>query len=79
MLSWQHRGGFSLDASTRIEAWDRHGLERLSRYCARPALALQRLHYVEEHMLLYRFPRPDPKGRTELVLTPLELIERIAS
>jgi len=36
MLSWDHGGGFSLDASARIEANDRAGLERLIRYCARP-------------------------------------------
>jgi hypothetical protein len=35
MLSWDHGGGFSLDASVRIEATDRDGLERLIRYCAR--------------------------------------------
>jgi len=32
-----HSGGFSVDASVRIEATDRAGLERLLRYCARPA------------------------------------------
>jgi hypothetical protein len=36
MASWHHGGGFSLDASVRIEATDRAGLERLLRYCARP-------------------------------------------
>ena len=34
MLSWKHEGGFSLDASVRIEGWDRNALERLARYCA---------------------------------------------
>jgi len=79
MLSWEHRGGFSLDASTRIEAWDRHGLERLSRYCARPALSLQRLHLIDDRTLLYRFQRPDPQGRTEMLLTPLQLIDRLVA
>ena len=31
MLQWDHGGGFSLDASVRIEAWDRAALERLLR------------------------------------------------
>lgn len=35
MEQWDHGGGFSLDASVRIEAHDRSGLERLLRYCAR--------------------------------------------
>jgi len=39
MEAWDHGGGFSLDASVRIEAADRQGLERLLRYCARPPLA----------------------------------------
>ncbi|SBT09328.1 hypothetical protein ACCAA_680045 [Candidatus Accumulibacter aalborgensis] len=40
MASWEHGGGFSLDASVRIEGADRQGLERLLRHCARPAFAL---------------------------------------
>jgi hypothetical protein len=43
MLTWDHGGGFSLDASVRIEATDRTGLERLTGYCARPPFALDRL------------------------------------
>jgi hypothetical protein len=37
MARWRHGGGFSLDASVRIDGHDRAGLERLLRYCARPA------------------------------------------
>ncbi len=44
MLRWSHAGGFSVDASVSIGARDRRGLERLLRYCARPAFALERLH-----------------------------------
>ena len=39
MGTWDHAEGFSLDASVRVETNDRQGLERLLRYCARPALA----------------------------------------
>ncbi len=46
MLTWDHGGGFSLDASVRIEATDRSGIERLIRYCARPPFALERLHLL---------------------------------
>ncbi len=45
MLGWQH-GGFSLDASARVETWDRDGLERLLRYCGRPPLAAERLAWA---------------------------------
>jgi len=34
MAGWEHGGGFSLDASVRIEGRDRAGRERLLRYCA---------------------------------------------
>ena len=37
MLTWQGSGGFSVDASVRIEAEDRAGIERLVRYCVPPA------------------------------------------
>ena len=86
MLSWQGTGGFSIDASVRVEGHDRHAVERLVRYCARPPLALERLHAIDGHpsltspeaRLLYRLPKPTPEGRTALLLTPLELLERLA-
>ena len=85
MLNWQGSGGFSVDASVRIEAEDRAGIERLVRYCARPPLALERLHADSgttraspESRLIYRFPKPDIHGSTELLLTPLELLEALA-
>lgn len=86
MLAWQGSGGFSIDAAVRIQGDDRAGVERLLRYCARPPFALERLHAVDgsaslnspEARLLYRFPRPTPDGRTEILLSPLQLLERIA-
>jgi hypothetical protein len=79
-------GGFSIDASVRIEGHDCHGLERLVRYCARPPFALHRLHAMggnealrsPEARLLYRLPGPTPDGRTVLLLSPLELLQRLA-
>ena len=75
MLSWQGAGGFSIDASVRIEGEDRAGVERLLRYCARPPFALERLYAPggivslssPESRLVYRLPKPAPDGRTELV------------
>ena len=85
-------GGFSIDASVRTAGDDRAGVERLLRYCARPPFALERLHAPagiaslssnDSHqrwgtLLVYRLPKPTPDGRTELQLTPLELLERLA-
>ena len=79
MASWDHGGGFSLDASVRIEGADRSGLERLLRYCARPPFALERLEQASDDALIYRFDKPQPDGRTQLRLTPLELIERLVA
>ncbi len=79
MASWDHGGGFSLDASVRIEGPDRSGLERLLRYCARPPFALERLEQASDEQLVDRFDKPQPDGRTQLRLTPLELIVRLAA
>jgi hypothetical protein len=45
-----HAGGWSVDASVTIAEWNRHGLERLVRYCARPSLSQERLGRLDaEH------------------------------
>ena len=81
--SSSHGGGFSVDAGVRIEAADRAGLERLLRYCARPPFAMDRLKQ-RASVLVYRCgkghtePLQSDKYSGELVLTPLELIDRIA-
>jgi hypothetical protein len=62
-----------------VEAHDRAGLERLLRYCARPPFALERLVQAEDQALIYRLPKPMPHGRTQLRLTPLELLDRLAA
>jgi hypothetical protein len=71
--------GFSLDAAVRIAGDDRAGLERLLRYCARPAFALERLTQVDAERVVYRLPKPQPDGRIALSLTPLELLDRLAA
>ncbi len=78
MAQWSS-GGFSVDASVRIEANDRAGLERRLRYCARPPFALERLQAIDAHRLIYRLPKPRPDGSTDLILSPLELIGRLAA
>jgi hypothetical protein len=60
MGEWDHGGGFSLDASVRIEGDDREGLERLLRYCARPAFALERLREIDPEHLVYESVKPGP-------------------
>ncbi len=47
MRQWRHEGGFPLNADVTVSAWDRAGLERLFRYCARPIFASKRLQWIE--------------------------------
>ena len=77
MLHYEN-SGFSLDAKVKIEAWDRDGLERLIRYCARPAFASENLR-LHGRMLIYRFPKPSRTGQTYIQLEPLEFLTRIAA
>jgi len=80
MELWNHGGGFSLDATVRIEANDRRGLERLLRDCARPPFAAERLEELDAHRLIYHLPKPGPEGRTQLSpVTPGAGLERIAA
>jgi hypothetical protein len=44
MLSYEN-SGFSLDAKVHIPAWDREGMERLIRYCARPCFKSENLRW----------------------------------
>jgi hypothetical protein len=80
LARWGHGGGFSLHAAVRLEAEDRAGLERLLRYCARPAFASERLSWDgSDQPVRYSLTRPLPTGQTELTLTPLELLDRLAA
>jgi len=60
-----------------VAAGDRPGLERLLRYCARPALSLERLRETKDGRYAYELKYPSV-GRTHLVLTPTELLARLS-
>ena len=80
LARWGHGGGFSLHVAVRIEAEDRAGLERLLRYCARPAFASERLIWDgPDQPVRYTLPKPLPTGQSELTLAPLELLDRLAA
>ena len=79
MAQWQHGGGFSVDASVRIAAADRAGRERRLRYCARPPFALDRLRERDPEHLLYDCAKPGPGGSAPQLLTPLQLLDRLAA
>jgi hypothetical protein len=67
-----------VDASVTIPDWDRQGLERLVRYCARLALAQERLGRLNAETLVYSLRKPTVDARMELTLAPLELLDRLA-
>jgi len=73
-----HAGGWSVDASVTIPDWDRRGLEQLVRYCARPPMSQERLGQLDDEHLVYRLRKPTLDGRTELILSPLQLLDRLA-
>jgi len=79
MGQWAHGGGFSVDASVRIEAADPAGRERLLRYCARPPFALDRLRELDPQHLVYDPLKAGPGGSAPQCLTPLELLDRLAA
>ena len=79
MAARDHSGSFSLDASVRIEAEDRPGLERLLRNCAHPVVVIARVRQMDPEHLVYESIKPGPGGSVSLLLTPLELIERLAA
>ncbi len=68
-----------MDGDVRIEAKDRKGLERLLRYCARPAFALERLREIDAEHLVYESVKPGPGGSVSQILTPMQLLDRLAA
>ena len=71
--------GYSLHAATAIHEKDRLGLERLARYCARPALSLERLSVLADGRLRYRMKRAFSDGRSEVVLEPDAFLLRLCA
>lgn len=70
--------GFDLDARVVIVQGDDLGRERLVRYCARPAIVIERLQKLPDGRYSYetKYAR---NGRTHRVMTGTELIARIAA
>jgi hypothetical protein len=70
--------GFDIHASTAFEAHERAAVERFCRYAMRGPLASGRLGQGPRGTLVYRLKAPRPDGTTELLLTPMALLERLA-
>jgi hypothetical protein len=74
-----NHNGVNVHASSPVDGADRETLERLCRYLLRGPLALERLKQRADGMLTYRLKKPDRKGNTVLVLSPVELLMRVSS
>jgi hypothetical protein len=71
--------GFNLHASVTIAADDDLGRERLMRYGARPPFALERLRRLPGGRLAYRIKKVRGGRAKHRVMTPLELLARLAA
>jgi hypothetical protein len=71
--------GFNLHASVRIAAEDDRGRERLCRYGARPPFALERLRVLPGGRVAYRLKKLGVGRAKHRVMTPLELLARLAA
>src|SRR3954469_3099803 len=71
--------GFSLHAAVRCGARQRKELQRLCRYITRPAIADERLKRNPAGQVALQLKRPYRDGTTHIVMSPLELMQRLAA
>lgn len=71
--------GFSLHAGVAMAGNERDKIEKLCRYIARPAVALERLSLGSNGQVIYTLKKPYDDGTTAISMTKLELLERLAA
>jgi hypothetical protein len=71
--------GFSLHAGVATEADQRDKLERLCRYIARPAVAIERLSLTAQGHVRYALKTPYRDGTTHVIFEPLDFLSRLAA
>ncbi len=71
--------GFSLHAAVRCAADDRQALEQLCRYITRPALANERVQTNVAAQVVLKLKTAGRNRITHLVMSPLELMQRLAA
>ena len=71
--------GISLHAGVAMTGTERDKIEKLCRYIARPAVAVERLSLNQRGQVVYTLKKPYDDGTTHIVMTPLELMERLAA
>ena len=78
-LKLARANGFSLHAGVAAKAHQRHKLERLCRYIARPAVSTERMALTQQGNIRYTLKTPYRDGTTHIVLEPLDFIARLAA
>jgi hypothetical protein len=76
---WARVAGLHVYVSEPIDGSDRSNLERLCRYLLRPPFSTGRLAERADGKLTYRLKHKDKAGNTELVMTPMEFLARMAN
>lgn len=71
--------GFSLHAAVSIPRHRRDQLERLISYMARPSISTDRMSLTENGDIKYQLKKAWRNGVTHVLLSPLELIEKLCS
>ena len=71
--------GFSLHSGTRCDADQRKELERLCRYITRPAIANERLKRNAAGQVVLQLKSAYKDGSTQVVMSPLEFMQRLAA
>ena len=71
--------GMSLHAGVFVPGSDPKRLERICRYTARPAIAVERLEELNDGRLAYALRTPWHDGTTHVVFEPRELMARLAA
>jgi hypothetical protein len=71
--------GFNVHAGVRVRAGEDEARERLCRYAARPAFALDRLSVLRDGWVAYRVKYAPSAAATHRVMTPIEFLARLAA
>jgi len=71
--------GFNLHGNVAIGPRDRERLQRLLRYAARPAVALERLSRSPDGRLVYRLKRLWSDGSTDVIYEPQDFMAKLAA
>ena len=71
--------GFSLHAGVSYEGHQKNKRERLSRYIARPAVAVPRLSLSSTGKVVYSLQTPYRDGTTQVAFEPVDFVARLAA